>query len=89
MTALWDRLPLPLQHLVVLFAATFGGSLVQDITGAGGVTGVAWHAALVAALNAAAVATASGAALLWLSPATRTYGLFQRHPVEDPKHAAA
>ena len=79
--ALWSRLPLPVQHLLLLFGATFAGAIVQDIVGAGGVTGVPWGTDLIAALNAAAVAAATGVAAAWLAPVNHAYGLGARRHV--------
>ena len=89
--AAWDALPAPIRHLIVVFASTFSGSLVQDIVGAGGVSGLAWSTDLIAALDAGAVAAVTASGLLWFTPATRLYGIGSRRPVvhEDPKHAAA
>lgn len=92
-TSLWARIPASYrtaaQHLAALFAATFAGSTIQDVVGAGGVTGVAWGTALVAALNAGAVAAATGVAAAWLAPVNHAYGLGARsHGAHEDTHGS-
>jgi hypothetical protein len=70
-----DNLPAWLRHLLIAFGATAGGSFVQAVIDAGGVTGLDWPATGGAVLNAAAVATAVAAAALWSLPITRQYGV--------------
>lgn len=72
-----DRLPPAVRHLFLMFAAVLVAFLANAVIDAGGVTGVSWGDALVAALNAAATA-AAGVVLLIVTPATRQYGVGSR-----------
>ena len=68
-----DRLPTWLRDFLVAFVATSLGLVLQAVVSAGGVTGVDWPDAALAALNAGAVAAAA-VGLLAVTRLTRAYG---------------
>lgn len=68
-----DRLPTVVRDFLVAFFATSVGLLLQAVVEAGGVTGVAWADAGLAALNAGAVAAAA-VGLLAVTKLTTAYG---------------
>lgn len=70
-----DNLPAWLRHLTIVVGAVFLGTVAETIISSGGVSGIDWAATLVLASDAATVAGASVAAVLWLTPATRQYGV--------------
>ena len=70
-----DNLPAWLRHLTIVVGAVFLGTVAEAIVSAGGVSGLDLVATLVAACDAATVAGASVAAILWLTPVTRQYGV--------------
>jgi hypothetical protein len=70
-----DKLPAWARHLLIVAGGTFAGTICTAVIGAGGVTDVDWLEALRAAVNLAAVTTATTAAALWLTPLTRKYGV--------------
>ena len=70
-----DKFPAWIRHLVIVIAAVFLGTVAETIIASGGVSSVNWAATLLTAVDTAAVAGASVAALLWLTPATKQYGV--------------
>ena len=70
-----DSLPAWLRHLLIVFGATFAGSVCAAVIAAEGVLSLDWLAVLSAALDVAAFSVASSAAALWLTPLTRQYGV--------------
>lgn len=70
-----DKLPAWVRHLAIVVGAVFLGTVAETIIASGGVSSVNWAAALLQALDTAAVAGAATAAVLWLTPATRQYGV--------------
>ena len=70
-----DNLPAWLRHLTIVVGAVFLGTVAEAIISSGGVSSLDVVATLVAACDAATVAGASVAAILWLTPATRQYGV--------------
>lgn len=78
-----DNLPAWLRHLTIVVGAVFLGTVADTIVSSGGVSTVDWAATLVAAADAATVAGAAVAAVLWLTPATRQYGVGK--PAEPSK----
>lgn len=70
-----DKLPAWVRHLAIVVGAVFLGTVAETIIASGGVSSVNWAASLLSAVDTAAVAGASAALLLWLTPATRQYGV--------------
>ena len=70
-----DKVPAPVRHLLIVAGAVFGGYIVQAVLAAHGVSGVDWSGTLVDAVDATAVAVATAAAALWLTPLTSQYGV--------------
>lgn len=70
-----DKLPAWVRHLAIVVGAVFLGTVAETIIASGGVSSVNWAAALLQAVDTAAVAGASAAAFLWLTPATKQYGV--------------
>lgn len=70
-----DKLPAWARHLVIVFGATFLGSVASAVVAASGVTSLDWPVVLGDAVNLGCTATASAALFLWLTPATRQYGV--------------
>lgn len=68
-----DRLPTFVRDFLVAFAATALGLVLQAVVSAGGVTGVDWTDAGLAALNAGAVAAAA-VGILAVTKLTQAYG---------------
>ena len=70
-----DQLPAWLRHLVIVVGAVLLGTVAETIIASGGVSSVNWVETLLAAVDTAAVAGATTALFLWLTPATRQYGV--------------
>ena len=70
-----DMLPAWARHLVIVAGSVFLSAVVTAVIAAEGVSGVDWSPTLLAAVDAAAVAAATAAAALWLTPLTRQYGV--------------
>lgn len=70
-----DRLPAWVRHLAIIFGAVSASTVAQAVVDADGVSTVQWSAVTVSALDKGAVAVALAALVLWLTPATRQYGV--------------
>lgn len=70
-----DRLPAWLRHLCIVFGAVAASVVAQSVVDAGGVSALDWSTLAVQAVDAGAAAVGAAALLLWLTPATRQYGV--------------
>lgn len=70
-----DRLPAWVRHLVIVFGAVALGTFAQSVVDASGVSHLDWTGSAAQAGDAGAVAVAAAALVLWLTPATRQYGV--------------
>lgn len=72
---MFDRLPAWAHDLAVIFGGTFLGTVLNAIVDAKGVTGVAWGATLVGAVDGSFYAAAVTGITLYLTPLTKRYGI--------------
>lgn len=70
-----DKLPPLVRHLLIVFGGTFGGTFVNAIIDAKGVSAIDWAARFVSATDGAFYATAVAAAALVFTPLTKQYGI--------------
>lgn len=79
-----DKLPAPARHAVIAFAGTWGGSVLNRVVDAKGVSSVEWSQAIVNATDAAFYSTSVIMLALYITPLTRQYGLRKNKPnVQD------
>ena len=70
-----DKLPASVRHILLMFSAAFGGTVLKAIIVAQGVTEVVWGSVLTSALNTSVVGSATLALALYITPLTKQYGL--------------